>query len=312
MILCLGTTPTVQRSMTFERVGIDAVNRAAEVQEYASGKSPNVARVLRTMGADALEVGFAGGERGRFLLEDLTRAGVRCDFVGVAAQTRLCTTVIDRSNGTATELVEEHAPVPPGAWAEMDRKLHELLPSARMWIFSGSLPAGAPQDFYARWLPLARELGATLILDARGEPLKRALVHAGFIVKLNREELADTLGTPLDSDSALADATRRIAPAGGAAIITLGSGGAVASDGKHAWRVTGPPVRAISAVGSGDAFAAGLALELMRGAALPEALKLAAACGAANAMTALAGHLHVRDVEELRPAMEVTEVAIRT
>src|ERR1700679_2967667 len=94
MILCLGTTPTVQRSMTFNRVVIDDVNRAVEVQEYASGKSPNVARLLRTMGADPLEVGFAGGDRGRLLLEDLTRAGIRCDFVNIPTQTRLCTTLI--------------------------------------------------------------------------------------------------------------------------------------------------------------------------------------------------------------------------
>ena len=142
MILSLGTTPTLQRSMIFERVSFDDVNRALEVREYASGKSPNVARVLRTLGENPLAVGFAGGDRGKFLLDDLARAGVRCDFVSVPAQTRLCTTVIDKSAGTATELVEEHAAVAPAAWAEMDRKLGEVLPAAKFWIFSGSLPPG--------------------------------------------------------------------------------------------------------------------------------------------------------------------------
>ena len=47
MIVCLGTTPTMQRTMLFDRVEIDAVNRAVEVREYASGKSVNVAKVLR-------------------------------------------------------------------------------------------------------------------------------------------------------------------------------------------------------------------------------------------------------------------------
>lgn len=294
--------------MTFEGVTIDGVNRAVEVQEYASGKSPNVARVLRTLGADPLEVGFEGGERGRLLVEDLTRAGIRCDFVNIPAQTRLCTTVIDRSNGTATELVEEHAAVSPAAWAELDRKLRGLLSEAKMWIFSGSLPPGAPQDFYSRWVPLAREHHATLILDARGQPLQLALAHDGFIAKLNREELAATLGVALESESALSDAARRITPAGGAAIVTLGSKGAIASDGKRVWQVTAPKVAAISAVGSGDAFAAGLALELLRGAPLPEALKLASACGAANAMTALAGHVRPHDVEDLRGMVSVVDI----
>src|SRR5262249_1104623 len=156
--------------------------------------------------------------------------GIRCDFVQIPAQTRLCTTVIDQSNGTATELVEEHAAVSPAAWAEMDRKLRELLSQHKTWIFSGSLPAGAPQDFYARWAPLAREQGALYILDARGEPLRLALAHPGFIAKLNREELAATLGVALDTDAALSTAAKKIVPPGGAAIVTLGAKGAVASD----------------------------------------------------------------------------------
>jgi len=308
MILCLGTTPTVQRSMTFDRVTIDDVNRAIEVRDYASGKSPNVARVLRTLGADPLEVGFAGGDRGRFLLDDLKQAGVRCDFVPVAAQTRLCITVIDRSTNVATELVEEHAPVAAAGWAEMDRKLRELLPQFEYWIFSGSLPSGAPQDFYAKWIPLADQHRATLILDARGEPLNLALAHGGFIVKLNRDELAATLGVALDSEAALSQAARRVVPAGGASIVTLGSKGAVASDGRAVWRVIPPKIAAISAVGSGDAFAAGLTLALSRGQSLPEAMKLASACGAANAMTALAGHLNADDVDKLLPSVSVTEI----
>src|SRR5579872_167130 len=111
MIICLGTTPTMQRSMTFTRVTLDDVNRAVDVREYASGKSPNVARVLKTLGEDLLEIGFAGGVRGKMLLDDLAAAGIRCDFVQIASQTRLCTTVIDQAAGMATELVEEHAPV---------------------------------------------------------------------------------------------------------------------------------------------------------------------------------------------------------
>ncbi|MDB5174794.1 MAG: tagatose-6-phosphate kinase, phosphofructokinase i [Phycisphaerales bacterium] len=299
MILCLGTTPTVQRSMTFERFEVDAVNRSAQVQEYASGKSPNVARVLKALGADPLAVGFAGGDRGRFLLDDLKQAGIQSDFVTVAAATRLCTTIIDNATGTATELVEESLPIEPAAWDELDRRLRALLPKSRTWIFSGSLPPGAPQDFYARWLPLARDCGARLILDARGEPLRVAMRYPGFIAKLNRDELAATLDRPLDTPDALREATREITPEGGAAIVTMGAQGALASDGKHVWRLTPPKVKAVSAVGSGDAFAAGLAVGLLRGQPLPESLALASACGAANAMTALAGHLDPQNVERL-------------
>src|SRR5258708_3397627 len=75
MILCLGTTPVYQRTMVFDRVTPDAVNRAREVHDYASGKSVNVARVVHTLGEPLLATGFVGGGRGEALLRDLDASG---------------------------------------------------------------------------------------------------------------------------------------------------------------------------------------------------------------------------------------------
>jgi tagatose 6-phosphate kinase len=62
---------------------------------------------------------------------------------------------------------------------------------------------------------------------------------------------------------------------------------------------------AVSAVGSADAFAGGLAVALSQNQSLPEALKLAVACGAANAMTKLAGYVDRDVVMELATRVEV-------
>ena len=308
MILCLGTTPVFQRSMTFERVRIDGVNRAVETRDYASGKSLNVARVLHTLGRDALAVGFAGGSRGKMILEDLDAAGIRHDFVTVAAETRQCVTVIDRASGSATELVEESKPVTQADWHALQEKLEQHLRQSSLWVFSGTLTPRAPPDFYARWLPLAREIGAQAIIDAKGEPLRLALKVGNAIFKLNREEFADTLGTELSDDAELVRAIRENIPPGGMLIITLGKAGAMGSDGRRVFRVHSPPVVSISAVGSGDSFSAGLGVALEEGRPLNEALQLAAACGAANAMTAYAGRLSRIEVGKLFALARVEQV----
>ena len=307
MIVCLGTTPVYQRSMVFERVRPDGVNRATSVHDYASGKAVNVARVLHTLGEDAVVTGFAGGDRGRAMLADLDRAGVRHDFVTTEAPTRQCVTVIDRSGGSATELVEESTPVAPAEWAQLNERLDRLLPRATAVILSGSLPPGAPQDFYLSCLRrVPRSVPA--VLDTRGQPLREALGQSGFVAKLNREELAATVGHALDTDDAIVRATRETMPAGGAMIVTLGAGGALAADAGGAWRVRVPALPTRSAVGSGDAFAAGLTLGLLRNQPLPAACAFGAACGAANAMTDLAGHLTRQDVERLHPQVRVEPI----
>jgi len=299
MILCLGTTPAAQRSMTFERLTLDAVNRSAQVHDYASGKSVNVARVLRTLGREPLACGLVGGERGEFLRRDLDAAGIRHEFVTVVAPTRQCITVIDRAAGAATELVEEPHHVEEAGWDGLDEKLRRLIPAARACVFSGTLAPGAPLDFYARWVRATTDAGAHAILDARGQPLALAFRHQRFTVKINREEFVSTFGVEVPNDAALAREMPRHAPVGGNLVTTIGAAGALATDGHSCWRIIVPPVKAISAVGSGDAFAAGLAAGLCDDMALPDACRLAAACGAANALTPHAGHVTSDDVERL-------------
>jgi tagatose 6-phosphate kinase len=305
MILALGTTPTMQRSMFFDRLVPDAVNRSGRVLEYASGKSVNVARVARLLGADVTAVGFAGGDRGAALLRGLDEAGVRHDFVAVPAPTRLCTTVIDRTGGTVTELVEESSPVNAAHWAELFDRTTALLPRAAVLVLSGSLPPGGPTDFYSRCAEAAAASGCRAVLDGRGEPLRMALRVTGLTVKLNREELAATVGRPLEADADLRDAMRQTCPPGGSVLVTQGARGAVAWDGGRFWHIPAPPVKAVNPIGSGDAFAAGLAVAIERGAGPAEAYVLAAACGAANALTERAGVVDPGEVERLRGDVKV-------
>ena len=291
--------------MVFERLRPNEVNRAAAVYDYASGKSINVARVLHALGEEVVATGFVGrGERGDALLADLDRAGIGHDFVRVAAPARQCITVIDRGAGTATELVEESRPVAAGEWDELMGRLARLAPDGRGWVMSGSLPPGADDTFYANCLALVAK-PVPVVLDTRRGPLRAALGTPGLIVKLNRDELRETVDSALDSDEELREAVRSVAPSGGDVVVTAGPGVVVAFDGRRFWRVSPPRVDARSAVGSGDGFAAGMTVGLLRGRPLPDACALGAACGAANAMTDLAGFLSPADVERLLPQVRI-------
>jgi tagatose 6-phosphate kinase len=286
--------------MTFDRVTPDAVNRATEVLETASGKSINVARTLHTLGQEVLAIGFLGGDTGRVVRQDLDAAGIPHDFIEVTPKTRTCTTVIDRAAGTVTELVEETRPVEPRAYHDLLRTLNANLSRARALVLSGSLPPAAPNDFYARCTHLARAAKLPVILDTRGEPLRQALPEQPTVVKPNRLELAETTPYSIDSDEALRRAILELLHTGPQwAIITDGPRPALACDGEHFWRVTPPRIEPVNPIGSGDAFAAGLAIALVESRTLPEACRLAAACGAANALSSPPGHGRKHDVGRL-------------
>ncbi len=81
-----------------------------------------------------------------------------------------------------------------------------------------------------------------------------------------------------------------------AVAITIGAGGAVLMTGAGEWQATAPLVEAVNPVGSGDCFLAGLVAGLSEGRGEAEALRLATACGAANALTLRAGDIETAQV----------------
>ncbi|HWB53767.1 MAG TPA: PfkB family carbohydrate kinase [Tepidisphaeraceae bacterium] len=293
-ILCFGTTPTMQRTLVFEKLYLDRVNRAKNVREFASGKSINAARVVRSLGEQATAVGFAGGPRGQMLRQDLQKIGIEDEMVEVATPTRLCSTLIDESARTATELVEESAAVSVEDWARLDSAMQRVLRLCPIWIFSGSLPPGAPTDTYAKWGPAAQQLGAKMIVDARGEALRLAMQHPGVIVKINREEFQATF-EKTNFPAAMINA----APANGAIIVTAGVEGSWLCNETEIHHLPAPKIKVVNPIGSGDAYAAGLAVGLLRKMNLVNACRLGAACAAANAETMDAGHVDQARVWEL-------------
>jgi tagatose 6-phosphate kinase len=306
MIICLGPTPAVQKSMTFDRLTIDAVNRTGNVSQYASGKSINAARVLYTLGVTVCCTGFSGGDTGTFLLADLESVGIAHRFVQVSAPTRMCITLVDRAGQTATELIEESKPVEPAAYAQLLEVLRSLLPESDGVVLSGSLTPGAPADFYARCVAAVVSAGKPVLLDATGEPLRQALASGPTVIKPNRSELSQTVGTPTDTDDQLKSAIVQLLSKGPKwAVVTAGAKETVVSNGVHFWKIGSPKVDVVSPIGSGDSFAAGLMAGIVAGQSVPDACRLAAACGSANAMTDKAGHLSRGIVEELAARVQV-------
>ena len=301
MIIFLGPTPAWQRTMAFDRLVIDGVNRSSEVAEYASGKSVNAARVAHTLGRKVLTMGFAGGVRGEQLTGDLEAAGMQHAFVRVRPETRQCLTIIDRSTGAATELIEESSALADEDYEALQVRLEDVLDDARMLVLSGSLPPNGPADLYAKLVSLARAKGVRTIVDARDEPLRLAADAGADVCKVNVSELLSTIASTDDSPDGIVHAIESLRQErDGWVIVTHGAQPTLVGGRDGLYRLDAPPVTAISPIGSGDAFAAGLACGLVDGMSLPDAARLASACGSANAITPRAGFIDPATVEQLQ------------
>jgi tagatose 6-phosphate kinase len=307
-VVCLGTTPTMARTMRFAALALDAVNRTGDVHDYAAGKSVNVARVIKTLGGRPICTGFLGGVRGRLLRDDLDRHFIAHDFVEVDAPTRLCITVVDDATRSATELVEESHSVAPHDAPNLLTRLAMTLASnePRVLVLSGSLAPGVSDDFYARCVDRAADVGVMTVLDASGPALLKACEAGPGVVKVNAMEFCRSFGVEPVDEADLIERIRDAARSIGAwIVVTRGPAPIWASDGDDVVTIEAPAVDVVSPIGSGDAFAGGMALALARGDAIDDALRLGVACATANATTAHAAHVERTMAESLFKSIRV-------
>jgi 1-phosphofructokinase family hexose kinase len=312
-LVAVAPNPSIDRLYELDRLVRDAVNRPRVETRVAGGKGLNVVRAAHALGAEAAAVALLAGHAGRWMAEALAAEGIAARLAWADGETRTCLAIHDGSDGTLTELNEAGPAVGSAAWAGLVEALRAELAGGDVGLvtISGSLPPGAPPDGLAELARTATSAGVEVAVDAAGAALERALATRPWLVKLNAAEAAATLGElPQPDETGAAGAARRLAArSGGAVIVTRGSEGAVAIDvGGGAFRVAGPTVRGPYPVGSGDAFLAGLAVGRLRELPFVEALQLAAATAAANALRRGAGHLELADVERLAGSIEVEPI----
>lgn len=160
----------------------------------------------------------------------------------------------------------------------------DLLAAARhvhaaSYFLLPGLAAGLPA-----LLRTARSNGATTSLDTNDDPsgrwdppgLDAVLAHTDYLLP-NAAEARRLAG--LDTTD-LGESAAALAKRGPTVVVKNGAEGALCHDGRTLLSTPGAPARPVDTVGAGDSFDAGFVAALLAGLALPDALELAAVCGA--------------------------------
>jgi tagatose 6-phosphate kinase len=304
-ILCITPNPAIDRVLAVDGFTAGGVWRAHRVKERAGGKGVNVARVLGDLGLPALCCGLLAGDAGARLAALAAGEGLDARWTWAAppveGETRVTTVIVDDAGRTTVI----NAPGPVVAAADWARFIDDAAAAAAdAWqvCISGSLPPGAPLAGLVQLAASLRGGGRPVWLDSSGAALAAAMASGAASIKINAEEAGALLGgsaAPVSPSEALAAARQIQARGCPSVVITLGAAGAVLASAAGAWLATPPPVAAVNPVGSGDAFLAGLLAALQAGAGEAEALRHAAACGTANALTFDPGVINPAEVQRL-------------
>jgi hypothetical protein len=134
-------------------------------------------------------------------------------------------------------------------------KLVYLSQGAAYVVFSGSLPRGIDDGFYAEAVRELNRRGAQTVLDSEGEPLRLGVQAEPLLVSPNEREAEALVGQEFNDDDDFLTGLETIAELGARNVLITRESGcwALLRSERHAsrYRASAPRVDPVSAVGSG-------------------------------------------------------------
>lgn len=303
MFLTLTANAALDRVIFIEEFTPATTMRAPRFIECAGGKGFDVSVALRGLGQPTTALGFVAGYYGKLLVDVLTRDGVDCDPIWLPGETRLANVIVETARARHSHVMIGALPVSAADLETMLARFQHHLAMATWVAAAGSLPPGMPVTFYHTVATMAHAAGKPVLVDATGAPLLAALSAQPDVVKLNREEFADTFELP-DSDlAALVAAAQRVRQehALPALVLTCGREGVVVVTAEEVVRAQAPVQRAVNAAGAGDAASAAIVWRRAEGDSWRETLRWAAAVSAASVGAEATAEVRQADVDLLLP-----------
>jgi 1-phosphofructokinase family hexose kinase len=285
MIITVTLNAAIDKSLSVPSIRLGRRHRTVEQRTSAGGKGVNIARSLKLLGLPVIATGFQGGPTGTRIVEQLTEESILNDFVRIREESRTNMAVSDPTTGEVTE-INERGPAVSAKEAELFRdKLLYLASGAAVVVFAGSLPRGVESDIYASLIRELKRMDVLTVVDTDGEPLRQAVRAEPDIIAPNSLEAEELVGHEFSDDEDRKIAVGEMVSLGAREAILTVPDGCIASaidvgGERSLLRVRIEQRESVAAVGSGDAFLAGVVAGRYAGRPMEECLRHGVACGA--------------------------------
>jgi 1-phosphofructokinase family hexose kinase len=312
LITVLGINTAIDHLMQVDTLRLGEVNRAVREQVLPGGKGLHVAQTVAVLREPVQLIGLVDAAHRNLIARRMSERGVLFHGVEIDAPLRHCIALRD-ARGQITEVLGQGPELGERERAAMQRAFRLALAESDLVVLSGSLPRGLAAGTYAELAQQVRAAGKRCLVDASGEVLRQAASARPFLLKPNRDEAEALFGRAIGGIDAAVAALRELHARGTEMpVLSLGAQGAVGVDVSGAWHAAVELEQVRNTVGSGDCFLAGMAVALARGEPLHEALRLAVACGAANAAGEETGYVEQRMVDALLGEVRLQRIDARS
>ncbi len=283
-----------------------------EVHLHAGGQGYWIARMIQTLGVDAIPCAPVGGEPGEALRSIIAADGFDARLTTMVNPNSV---VIEdrRDGGRHVVATTEHPQLGRHDVDEIYSTTIGAALSAGVCVLAGTqLAPMFDPDVFRRLVTDLRRHGVIVVTDLCGDLLQKVLGVGVDIVKLSHEELvADGLARSGSREEVIRAMLRLRTAGAGSVVVSRKDRSTLACDADGCLEVRSPSLEVLDGRGGGDSMTAALAVGAARGLAFTDALRLAAAAGALNVSRHGLGTGRRDAIEDVASRVEVVPIASR-
>ena len=285
MILTICPNPSIDCTIELDSLNVGMLNRIDSKVETYSGKAMNVAVGIARLGEKSFATGFMFENHGRMFEHVLDKEGVKHGFVYSKGNARTNYKIIDKRS-MLTEINDRGETVSIEKQQELINYVKNLDFKYDVAVMSGSLPKGVNSSFYGEVLSVIPKDVKVIVDTEKNNMLSAIGSREIFMAKPNLRELESFVGESVIDLKDMVNAAKKYIEKGVQnVLISLGSDGAVLTDGTESYYCKSASVAVNSTVGAGDCMVAATCVGLLNGVPMHELLKMSVAAGTAAVTT---------------------------
>jgi 6-phosphofructokinase 2 len=299
-IITLTPNPALDYAVHAEFVEPNRKLRCREPKMHPGGGGINVARATTRLRAHTLAIFTAGGVYGDALVKALASESVPMRMIPISGDTRLAFHVQNDREGNEYRFNLPGAVMTKDETRRFYSAIEEEADEGDYVVASGSLPPGAPDNFWAEAARITKKQGARFVLDSISG-IEAALEEGVYMVRQNEHEYPALSGRKLAWRNEIEAFAVGCVEKGKAEamVISHGGDGSIMATKDGVDFAPSFKIKATSAVGAGDSFVGGLLTGLVRGWNNEQALRHGMAAAGATRMSEGTALFKKDDVDRL-------------
>lgn len=284
MIYTVTFNPSLDYIVSVRNFEEGSVNRVSDEMILPGGKGINVSIVLNNLGMESHLLGFIAGFTGKEIERMVSDDGCISEFIKVdngfsRINVKMRSEKESEINGIGPAISN----------SEMTQLLDKLdkLKEGDVLVLAGSIPASIPDTIYYDIMKMLSDRKIMIVVDATKDLLLNVLPLHPFLIKPNKQELAEMMNLENLSKEGIVKNAFELQKRGARNVLVsmAGEGAILVTEDGNVYSSAAHKGNVVNSVGAGDSMVAGFIYGYLKNKDYKEAFETGLCAGSASAFS---------------------------